>query len=93
MRQVPTKPFSATGQSYVMSFGKTNTFIAIQPHYDAQTTPKLDLQDPGGWQGLLSILATCVQMWHSALDGGRDKKNNGEGCKVHSTGTGKTRVG
>ena len=56
MRQVPTKPFSATGQSYVMSFGKTNTFIAIQPHYDAQTTPKLDLQDPGGWEGLLSAV-------------------------------------
>ena len=74
MRQVPTKPFSATGQSYVMSFGKTNSFIGIQPHYDAQTTPELDLQDPGGWEGLLSILATCVQMWDSAPDGGREKK-------------------
>ena len=81
MRQVPTKPFPATGQSYVMSFGKTNTFIAIQPHYDAQTTPKLDLQDPGGWEGLLSTVCchTCVQMWDSAPDGGREREGYGEG--------------
>ena len=68
MRQVPTKPFSATGQSYVMSFGKTNSFIAIQPHYDAQTTPKLDLQDPGGWEGLLSAVYMRTDV---ALSSGR----------------------
>ena len=89
MRQVPTKPFSATGQSYVMSFGKTNSFIAIQPHYDAQTTPKLDLQDPGGWEGLLSAVYMRTDV---ALSSGRreGEKSNGEGGKVHSTGTGRT---
>ena len=77
MRQVPTKPFSATGQSYVMSFGKTNSFIAIQPHYDAQTTPKLDLQDPGGWQGLLSAvyMRTDVALRYGQREGGEGVKS------------------
>ena len=51
-----------------MSFGKTNSFIAIQPHYDAQTTPKLDLQDPGGWEGLLSAVYMRTDV---ALSSGR----------------------
>ena len=72
-----------------MSFGKTNTFIAIQPHYDAQTTPKLDLQDPGGWEGLLSTvyMRTDVGLRSGQREG---EKSNGEGCKVHSAGTGRT---
>ena len=78
MRQVPTKPFSATGQSYVMSFGKTNTFIAIQPHYDAQTTPKLDLQDPGGWEGLLSAVYMRTDV---ALSSGRREGEKSNGIK------------
>ena len=65
-----------------MSFGKTNTFIAIQPHYDAQTTPKLDLLDPGGWEGLLSAVYMRTDV---ALSSRRR-----EGGKVHSTGTGRT---
>ena len=72
-----------------MSFGKTNSFIAIQPHYDAQTTPKLDLQDPGGWEGLLSAVYMRTDV---ALSSGRreqGEKSNGEGGKVHSTGTGR----
>ena len=51
-----------------MSFGKTNSFIGIQPHYDAQTTPKLDLQDPGGWEGLLSAVYMRTDV---ALSSGR----------------------
>ena len=56
-----------------MSFGKTNSFIAIQPHYDAQTTPKLDLQDPGGWQGLLSAvyMRTDVALSSGWREGGK----------------------
>ena len=87
MRQVPTKPFSATGQSYVMSFGKTNTFIAIQPHYDAQTTPKLDLQDPGGWEGLLSAVIHAYRCGTQLRTEGGRKKAMG---RVHYTGTGRT---